>query len=35
MTVDDLSEAVAINLKKELISDPVIRQYPLNFHERT
>ena len=33
--VDDLSEAVAINLKKELISDPVIRPYPLNFHERT
>ena len=33
--IDDLSKAVAINLKKELISDPVVRPYPLNFHEHT
>ena len=32
--IDDLSEAEAINLKKQLINDPVTRPYPLNFHER-
>ena len=33
--IDDLSEAEAIELKKQLISDPVTRPFPLNFHERT
>ena len=33
--IDDLSEAEAINLKKQLINDPVQRPYPLNYHERT
>ena len=33
--VDDLSEAQAINLKKETIVNPVKRPYPLNYHERT
>ena len=32
--IDDLSEAEAIELKKQLVSDPVQRPYPLNFHER-
>ena len=31
----DLGEAVAINLKKQLMDDPVQRPYPLNYHERT
>ena len=33
--IDDLSEAEAINLKKQLIKDPVQRPFPLNYHERT
>ena len=33
--IDDLSEAEAINLKKDLVSDPVQRQAPLTFNERT
>ena len=33
--IDDLSELEAIELKKQLISDPVERPYPLNYHERT
>ena len=33
--IDDLSEAEAINLKKQLILDPSSRPLPLNFHERT
>ena len=33
--IDDLSEAEAIELKKQLQSDPVNRPYPLNYHERT
>ena len=30
-----MSEAEAINLKKELINDPFTRLYPLNYNERT
>ena len=33
--IDDLLEAEAVNLKKKLVNDPVIRPYPLNRHERT
>ena len=33
--IDDLSELEAIELKKQLISDPVERPFPLNYHERT
>ena len=33
--IDDLTEAVAVNLKKQIISDPVQRPFPLNYHERT
>ena len=33
--IDDLSEAEAIDLKKQLILDPTSRPLPLNFHERT
>ena len=33
--VDDHTCAVRINLKNSLINDPVIRQKPLNYHERT
>ena len=33
--IDDLSEAEAINLKKQLMDDPTQRPYPLNYHERT
>ena len=33
--VDDLSEAEAVNLKKQLVNDPVVRPFPLNRHERT
>ena len=33
--IDDLSEAEAISLKQQLISDPVTRPSPLNYHERT
>ena len=33
--IDDLSEAEVIELKKKLISDPVQRPFPLNYHERT
>ena len=32
---DDLSEAVAIEMKKQLINDPNKRPFPLNYHERT
>ena len=31
--VDDLGEAEAIDLTKQLISDPVQRQFPLNYYE--
>ena len=33
--IDDLSEAEAIELKKQLINDAVKRPFPLNYHERT
>lgn len=33
--VDDLAEAEAIDLKRQLVVDPVTRPFPLNFHERT
>ena len=33
--VDDHSCAVKIDLKRALINDPVTRQKPLNYHERT
>ena len=33
--IDDLSEAEGVNLKKQLLNDPVIRPYPLNRHKRT
>ena len=33
--VDDLAEAEAVNLKKQLVPDSVNRPLPLNFHERT
>ena len=33
--VDDGTVAVSIDLKKCLVSDPVTRPYPRNFHERT
>ena len=33
--IDDLSEAQAIDLKKETIIDPIKRPFPLNYHERT
>jgi hypothetical protein len=33
--IDDLSEAEAIELKKQLVDDPVQRPFPLNYHERT
>ena len=33
--LDDLSEAEAIDLKKQLIEVPLKRSYPLNYHERT
>ena len=33
--IDDLSEAEAVELKKQLIPDPVQRPFPLNYHERT
>jgi hypothetical protein len=33
--VDDGTVAVSINLKDSLIPDPVKRQQPLNYHERT
>ena len=32
--IDDLTEGEGINLKKQLIPDPVQRPFPLNFHER-
>ena len=32
--IDDLTEAVAVDLKKQVVQDPVIRPYPLNYHER-
>ena len=33
--IDDLSELEAIELKKQLMKDPVQRPFPLNYHERT
>ena len=33
--IDDLTEAEGVDLKKEVIDDPVQRPFPLNFHERT
>ena len=33
--IDDLSELEAINLKKQLVIDPVVRPQPLCYHERT
>ena len=33
--IDDLAEAEAIDLKTQLIDDPVKRPFPLNYHERT
>ena len=33
--IDDQSEAEAVQLKKQLINDPVQRPFPLNYHERT
>ena len=33
--IDDLSEAEAIDLKTQLVDDPIQRPFPLNFHERT
>ena len=33
--IDDLSEAEAIELKKQLKPDPISRPRPLNYHERT
>jgi hypothetical protein len=33
--IDDLSEAEAIELKTQLMNDPVQRPLPLNYHERT
>ena len=33
--VDDHSCAVGLDLKRALIKEPLIRQKPLNFHERT
>ena len=35
MHVDDHSCAVKIDLKKALVKDPVERQKPLDYHERT
>ena len=32
--IDDLTETVAVNLKKQVVNDPVQRPFPLNFHER-
>ena len=33
--IDDLSEGEAIDLKKQLVKDPIQRPAPLNYHERT
>ena len=33
--IDDLAEAEAVNLKKQLVIDPNFRPAPLTFHERT
>ena len=33
--IDDLSEAEAIDLKKQLVKDPLQRPFPLNYPERT
>ena len=33
--IDDLSEAEAIELKRQLIPDPMQRPMPLNYHERS
>ena len=32
--IDDLTEAVAVDLKKKITQDPVERPFPLNYHER-
>ena len=32
--VNDLSDVEAAELKRQLISDPVMRHYLLNYHER-
>ena len=33
--IDDGTVAVSIPLKKSLVNDPILREKPLNFHERT
>ena len=33
--IDDASKAASINLKRSLIPDPKVRQFPLAFNERT
>ena len=33
--IDDLSEAEAVQLKKQLVPDPKQRPFPLQYHERT
>ena len=33
--VDDATQIASVDLKKSLVQDPVSRQRPLNFHERT
>ena len=33
--IDDASQVAAINLKQSLMQDPVSRQRPLNYHERS
>ena len=33
--IDDLTEAVAVDLKKQLTQDLVKRPFPLNYHERS
>ena len=33
--IDDLSEAEGVDLKKQIVTDPVQRPFPLNYHERT
>ena len=32
--IDDLTEAVAVDLKKQVVKDPIQRPKPLNYHER-
>ena len=33
--IDDMSEAEAVQLKKQLVPDPKQRPFPLQYHERT